>query len=48
MGYLKAFGGEANRIDIAAGVLPSEEPLGPDDSPNFLNESSGAQSRVGG
>lgn len=41
LGYLKAFGGEANRVDIAAGVLPSEEPLGSDDSPNFLNESSG-------
>ena len=33
LGYLSAFGGETNRIDVAQ-VLPSDEPLGPDDSPN--------------
>lgn len=33
LGYLIAFGGDENRIDVAQ-VLPSEEPLGPDDSPN--------------
>lgn len=33
LGYLNAFGGDDNRIDIAQ-VLPSEEPLGPHDSPN--------------
>lgn len=33
MGYLKAFGGDDNRVDVAQ-TLPSDEPLGPDDSPN--------------
>jgi len=33
LGYLTAFGGEMNRVDIAQ-LLPSEEPLGPADSPN--------------
>ena len=33
LGYLSAFGGEENRIDVAQ-VLPSDEPLGADDSPN--------------
>ena len=33
LGYLTAFGGDENRVDVAQ-VLPSEEPLGPDDSPN--------------
>lgn len=33
LGYLIAFGGDDNRIDVAQ-VLPSEEPLGPTDSPN--------------
>jgi len=40
LGYLKAFGGDENRVDVAQ-VLPSEEPLGPDDSPNRKAESSG-------
>ncbi len=37
--YLVAFGGEANQIDVAQ-VLPSEEPLGPSDSPNRRTETS--------
>jgi hypothetical protein len=40
MGYLKAFGGEVNRVDVAQ-VLPSEEPLGADDSPNRKSETTG-------
>lgn len=40
LGYLQAFGGDVNRVDVAQ-VLPSEEPLGPDDSPNRHHESSG-------
>lgn len=42
LGFLQAFGGDENRVDIAQGVLPSEEPLGPTDSPNFKEASSGA------
>ena len=37
--YLKAFAGDANRVDLAAGVRPTEEPLGPTDSPNLRSES---------
>ncbi|MCA8992841.1 MAG: hypothetical protein KDA88_12710 [Planctomycetaceae bacterium] len=33
MGYLIAFGGDENRVDVAQ-TLPSDEPLGADDSPN--------------
>ncbi len=33
LGYLKSFGGDENRIDVAQ-VLPSEEPLGQNDSAN--------------
>lgn len=40
LGYLNAFGGDDNRIDVAQ-VLPSEEPLGPTDSPNRRTETSG-------
>ncbi|MCA9073837.1 MAG: hypothetical protein KDA93_02300 [Planctomycetaceae bacterium] len=40
LGYLRSFGGDANRVDVAQ-VLPSEEPLGPDDSPNRKAETSG-------
>ncbi|MBX3425806.1 MAG: hypothetical protein KF688_09010 [Pirellulales bacterium] len=40
--YLKAFAGDANRVDMAAGVRPTEEPLGPTDSPNLRTESAGA------
>lgn len=38
LSLLAAFSGDANRVDIAAGVLPSEEPRGPQDSPNFRGE----------
>lgn len=38
LGYLIAFGGDNNRVDVAQ-VLPSEEPLGPADSPNRRSES---------
>lgn len=42
--YLRAFAGDSNRIDMAAGVRPSEEPLGATDSPNLRTESaSGAR-----
>lgn len=37
-GFVRAFGGDANRVDMAQGVLPSEEPLGAADSPNFASE----------
>jgi hypothetical protein len=40
--YLNAFAGDANRVDMAAGVRPSEEPLGATDSPNLKTESAGA------
>ena len=40
LGYLQAFGGESNRVDVAQ-VLPSEEPLGPNDSTNRRTETSG-------
>jgi hypothetical protein len=40
LGYLRSFGGDANRIDVAQ-VLPSEEPLGPEDSPNRKLETTG-------
>jgi hypothetical protein len=38
LGYLTAFGGDENRVDVAQ-VLPSEEPLGAEDSPNRKTES---------
>jgi len=41
LGYLISFGGDTNRVDVAQ-VLPSEEPLGPDDSPNHKAESTGS------
>jgi len=41
MEYLNAFAGDENRVDMAAGVRPTEEPLGPGDSPNLISESSG-------
>ncbi len=43
--YLKAFAGDANRVDMAAGVRPTEEPLGPTDSPNLRSETAGGSSR---
>ena len=39
LGYLTSFGGDQNRVDVAQ-VLPSEEPLGAQDSPNRRTESS--------
>lgn len=39
--YLKAFAGDANRVDMAAGVRPTEEPLGATDSPNLRSETAG-------
>ncbi|MEW4489904.1 hypothetical protein AB1L42_17605 [Thalassoglobus sp. JC818] len=38
LGYLNAFGGDQNRVDVAQ-ILPSDEPLGPNDSPNRRGES---------
>lgn len=40
LGYLNSFGGDTNRVDVAQ-VLPSEEPLGPDSSPNRRAETGG-------
>ncbi len=40
LGYLNSFTGDDNRNDVAQ-VLPSEEPLGPTDSPNMRAETSG-------
>ncbi len=40
--YLNAFAGDANRVDMAAGVRPTEEPLGPEDSPNLRTERANA------
>ena len=37
LGYLMSFGGDDNRVDVAQ-VLPSEEPLGADNSPNRRTE----------
>lgn len=39
--YLNAFAGDVNRTDMAAGVRPTEEPLGPTDSPNLRSETAG-------
>ncbi len=41
LAYLQSFGGDGNRVDVAQ-VLPSEEPLGPTDTPNSRAESSGS------
>ncbi|MCG8451379.1 MAG: hypothetical protein MI725_17575 [Pirellulales bacterium] len=43
--YLNAFAGDANRVDMAAGVRPTEEPLGPTDSPNLRSETAGGTNR---
>jgi len=45
--YLKAFAGDANRVDMAAGVRPTEEPLGPTDSPNLRSESANGSATRG-
>lgn len=36
--YLSAFAGDENRVDMSAGVLATEEPLGPLNAPNRINE----------
>jgi len=41
--YLEAFAGDENRVDMAAGVRPTEEPLGPLDSPNMRGEAANTQ-----
>ncbi|MEN1680323.1 MAG: hypothetical protein AAGJ46_12085 [Planctomycetota bacterium] len=38
LSMLAAFSGDENLVDIAAGVLPSEEPRGTGDSPNMRTE----------
>lgn len=43
--YLNAFAGDAKRVDMAAGVRPTEEPLGPTDSPNLRSETAGSTNR---
>ena len=43
--YLNAFAGDENRTDMAAGVRPSEEPLGPTDSPNLRSETASGAAR---
>ena len=40
LAYLDAFSGDDNRVDVAQ-LLPSMEPLGPEDSPNRRTETSG-------
>ena len=44
--FLLIFGGDRNRIDFAAGVRPSEEPRGPGNSPNMLEEGPGVSGVV--
>jgi hypothetical protein len=41
LGIIETMFGDANKIDIPQGVLPSQEPLGPGDSPNQTTETSG-------
>lgn len=43
LNYCEAFLGDENRVDVAQ-VLPSDEPLGPEDSPNRRAETSGGTS----
>ncbi len=40
--FLEAFTGDENRVDFAAGVLPTEEPRGAGNSPNMVSETAGA------
>lgn len=40
--FLSIFAGDRNLLDYPAGVLPSEEPRGPANSPNFATERAGA------
>ena len=40
LGFISMYLGDENRVDVAQ-VLPSQEPLGPTDSPNIKGETSG-------
>ena len=40
LGFINMYLGDENRVDVAQ-VLPSDEPLGPTDSPNIKGESAG-------
>ena len=40
--YLLIFGGDRNLLDFPAGVLPSEEPRGPENAANMIKELAGA------
>jgi len=44
---INAFGGDSNQLPIASGVLPAEEPRGPQASPNSKGEVSGAAAIAG-
>jgi len=39
--YLEIFTGDVNRVDFAAGVRPTEEPRGAENSPNMASELAG-------
>jgi len=41
LGFINMYLGDENRVDVA-GTLPSDEPLGPTDSPNILGEDTGS------
>lgn len=43
LGYINMYLGDENRVDVAQ-MLPSDEPLGPTDSPNILGEAVNATS----
>ncbi len=43
LAYLVTFGGDDNRVDVAQ-VRPTDEPLGPENSPNRRTESAGGAS----
>jgi hypothetical protein len=44
--YLLIFTGDQNRLDFASGVRPTEEPRGPVNSPNMVNEDAGTSGLV--
>lgn len=46
LGYLLAFGGDENIVDVAQ-VLPSEEPRGPENSPNRVSETPNGTAATG-
>jgi len=43
LGFVEMYLGDENRVDVA-GTLPSDEPLGPTDSPNIAGETTGTTS----